>query len=53
MTTSVASDDPVYADFAVDDIDAVNQDDDSAGIACPPASRPRPRRAAVSPSATR
>ncbi|MEZ4559920.1 MAG: hypothetical protein R2854_26345 [Caldilineaceae bacterium] len=33
VTTSVASDDPVYADFAVDDIDAVNQDDDSAGIA--------------------
>ncbi|MEZ4611925.1 MAG: hypothetical protein R2838_17065 [Caldilineaceae bacterium] len=31
MTTSVASG-PVYAGFAVDDIDAVNQDDDSAGI---------------------
>ncbi|MCB9158506.1 MAG: hypothetical protein H6644_01395 [Caldilineaceae bacterium] len=30
MTTSVASDDPVYDGFVVDDIDAVNQDDDSA-----------------------
>ncbi|MEZ4559923.1 MAG: hypothetical protein R2854_26360 [Caldilineaceae bacterium] len=32
VTTSVASVDPVYAGITVDDIDAVNQDDDSAGI---------------------
>ncbi|MEZ4559921.1 MAG: hypothetical protein R2854_26350 [Caldilineaceae bacterium] len=32
VTTSVASDGANYDGFVVDDIDAVNQDDDSAGI---------------------
>ncbi|MCB9158508.1 MAG: hypothetical protein H6644_01405 [Caldilineaceae bacterium] len=54
VTTSVASDDPVYDGFTVADIDAVNQDDDCRRHRRrPPASRPRPRRAAASPSATR